>query len=904
MMSGLQHPQPGRRPPQQPGPGVIDVPAVLEFLKLARPDGGELTLLCIPAAGGAPLARTFEIQPWREGDVDWEVHADYLLDWVAKHNASKRNLYWLPNETALRNKKPTKEHMTRALFAWADCDPDIAKYGSYGEARGHLLNQHAPYLQRIATFVVDSGNGLQALFRLDEPLELPEGLSQYEHINAALGIALLGPGTFNADRILRVPGTTNWPTPSKLKKGYPDAPRLSRILSTSDHVFDLDQLAQMAHVDVMPALAQNGARAPASTNGSALPNGHAPVSADAVRRFDALLQADERLAQRWAGDTTGLTDTSGSGLDMSMYGKLTRRGFAHVDVVTIMTPWPHGSVQGRAQGDRYWSRMRDKADAARTGNGEMPPPLSAYAGDPSMHGTGQQDAGRSAERLPQAYEILEHHVAQLNNATSLPQLDGAAKAIARDPAIFPSDRSTLAKNYQVRAKSLGRDMLIADCRTAVRFDFSVDPIYVIPEREKLTPASINNLAGHLRAAWEPGAQQGSTFVVAYDQFQETVVWRKKHSGDDWSAWADNTLTALAEECDRAGFQTPMLERLRAVIELVASEHGFDPAIDWLNGLVWDGVPRVATFAQNYLKVAKTDYAEAVSAYLWTALAGRCLVPGVKADHVVILASRHEGLNKSGVVEAMCPTPEAFGELDMSLEHDDIARSMRGKLVMEWSELRGFKTREQQQIWAFITRKEEEWTPKYREYTRRMPRRCVFVGTTNDMEMLPTYGDARRFLPLAITENIDVDAIRRDRDQLWAEAAQMFRDNGIAWQQAEALAKAERDGFRDEDTRMPPVLDWLAQPIDRHDFTVEPDGTIRTTHGEVIGKQTRSEDGKFKSVTRGDLFFATTELHQHFAHINLPRYSDKALSDLLVSLGYVRVQGTQRHHRERKWRKSG
>lgn len=448
-------------------------------------------------------------------------------------------------------------------------------------------------------------------------------------------------------------------------------------------------------------------------------------------------------------------------------------------------------------------------------------------------------------------------------------------------------------------------MPIDSCRSAVRFDFSVDPVYVIPEREKLTPASVSNLADHLRAAWQPGASRGSVFMVAYDRFQEAAVWRLKHSDTGWVPWTDTMLSSLAEECDRAGFQTPMLERLRAVTELVASEHKFDPAIDWLTGLVWDGVPRVATFAQTYLRVADTDYAQAFSAYLWTALAGRCLVPGIKADHVVILASRHEGLNKSGVVEAMCPMPEAFGELDMSLDHTDIARSMRGKLVMEWSELRGFKTRDQQSIWAFITRKEEEWTPKYREYTKRMLRRCVFVGTTNDMEMLPTYGDARRFLPLAITENIDVDAIRRDRNQLWAEAAQMFRNNGIAWQQAEALAKAERDGFRDEDTRMSPVLDWLALPIDRRDFTVEDDGTIKTTHGEVIGKQTPDKDGKFKSVTRGDLFFATTELHQHFAHLDLPRYADKALSDLLRTLGYVRMQGTQRHCRERKWRmKSG
>lgn len=449
---------PSDRPPQPSGHGVIDTPTVLNFLKLARPDGGALTLMHIPAAGGPPVVRTFQIEPWSERAGDRDVHADDLLGWVAKHNAMGHNIYWLPNDTALRDKKPKKEHMTRALFCWADCDPDIAKFGSYDAARAHLLDQHSLYLERVASVVIDSGNGLQALFRLSEPLDLPDGLAQYEWLNRALGSALFGDRTtFNADRVLRVPGTWNWPTPTKLKKGYPAEPHLSRILSsTCDRVFGLDELARIADVDERPpAPGPNAAHAAAIANGSVPPNVHvqpdlqAPVIADADRRFNTLLHADDRLAQRWAGDTTGLTDTSGSGLDMSMYGKLTRGGFGHEDVVNIMTPWPHGSVQGRAQGDRYWSRMRDKTQVARTGNGAIPesPPLSDYAGDPSMHGTGQQDAGRTAERLPQAYEILEHHVAHLKGATSLPQLDEVTKAIARDPAIFPADRYMLAKDY-------------------------------------------------------------------------------------------------------------------------------------------------------------------------------------------------------------------------------------------------------------------------------------------------------------------------------------------------------------------------------------------------------------------------------------------------------------------------
>jgi hypothetical protein len=92
-------------------------------------------------------------------------------------NKEKRNLYWLPNDTALTGKKPAKIDMTAARYAWADCDPDIKQHGSYEAARNHLLTTHAAKLAPSASFVIDSGNGLQAFFKLATPLSLAGGFA-------------------------------------------------------------------------------------------------------------------------------------------------------------------------------------------------------------------------------------------------------------------------------------------------------------------------------------------------------------------------------------------------------------------------------------------------------------------------------------------------------------------------------------------------------------------------------------------------------------------------------------------------------------------------------------------------------------------------------------------------------
>ena len=107
----------------------------------------------------------------------------------------------------------------------------------------------------------------------------------------------------------------------------------------------------------------------------------------------------------------------------------------------------------------------------------------------------------------------------------------------------------------------------------------------------------------------------------------------------------------------------------------------------------------------------TPYTRAVGQYLWSALAGRVLCPGVKADMVPVAVGA-QGARKSTAVAAMAPAPEHFMEADLSRSDDDQARLMRGKLVIELAELNGLRTREAEHIKAFVSRTHEHWTPKY------------------------------------------------------------------------------------------------------------------------------------------------------------------------------------------------
>lgn len=296
--------------------------------------------------------------------------------------------------------------------------------------------------------------------------------------------------------------------------------------------------------------------------------------------------------------------------------------------------------------------------------------------------------------------------------------------------------------------------------------------------------------------------------IRYDQFRDEIMWAP--DGDDqWAAFTDSDYSRLRITLERRGFKPVGRELIRDSVLLVADDHPFDSAQTWLDQQTWDGTPRVEQFLARYFGAEDTAYTRAVSKYLWTALAGRVVTPGVKADMVPILVGG-QGVGKSTGVAAMCPATDFFTEVSFHEKEDDLARRMRGRLIGEIGELRGLHTRELETIKAFITRTHESWVPKYREFAVNFPRRIVFVGTTNKDEFLADDTGNRRWLPVRVTQ-ADVDAIRRDRLQLWAEGRAMYDLIGIDYQDAEGLAGAVHDDHTIRDHWEEAIDLWLDEP---------------------------------------------------------------------------------------------
>ena len=281
------------------------------------------------------------------------------------------------------------------------------------------------------------------------------------------------------------------------------------------------------------------------------------------------------------------------------------------------------------------------------------------------------------------------------------------------------------------------------------------------------------------------------------------------------------------------------------IELCARQHTLSPIRHYLEAL--PSMP--AAEARAYLvDVLNTHfglrrfnehpdsirYSELVFRKWLISAVARALQPACKADHVLILEGA-QGAGKSTAIRTLCGD-EYFGDTVPRLDSKDAADYVRGKWIIELAELSSVSKAEVEQVKAYITRTEEKFRPAYGRNELVYQRRCVFVGTTNRTDYLRDETGNRRFWPIKI-DSVGVEAIRKDRDQIWAAAKALY-DSGEQWWLTDdeaSLARAQQA----RRTVVDPLYEEVAQWLD--------DTTTEQTCMRAILDNVISSDGEQSSA---------------------------------------------------------
>jgi predicted P-loop ATPase len=207
------------------------------------------------------------------------------------------------------------------------------------------------------------------------------------------------------------------------------------------------------------------------------------------------------------------------------------------------------------------------------------------------------------------------------------------------------------------------------------------------------------------------------------------------------------------------------------LELVASDNEYDPVARYLDNLPpWDGADRFGLLLEAlHLQDSKPLYEIFIRRTLIGAVR-RVRQPGCKLDTMLILHEDKGGVGKSSFFKALFGT-EFFSDSQIDLNQKDKYLPIRRFWGIEWQEMDALRRAgDREQVKAFLTSAEDTFRKSYARNEETHPRRSVFVGTTNQREILENDGGNRRFWIIPNCGIIDVKWVRENRDQLWAQAS--------------------------------------------------------------------------------------------------------------------------------------
>jgi predicted P-loop ATPase len=296
-------------------------------------------------------------------------------------------------------------------------------------------------------------------------------------------------------------------------------------------------------------------------------------------------------------------------------------------------------------------------------------------------------------------------------------------------------------------------------------------------------------------------------VLGLDEMSRVEMWQ---SPCEERPVTDGDITRIQEWMQKAGIPRIGKEAIFDAVRVVAEDRRYHPVRDYLTSLKWDGQNRLESFLPAYFGTEDTLYTRSIGKMFLISMVARILDPGCKADHMIVLEGE-QGALKSTACRTLAGE-RWFSDTLPDITSKDSSSHLRGLWLCEAAEMHTMNKAETTLLKAYISRQVERFRPSYGRKEVIEPRQCVFIGTTNQNVYLRDETGGRRFWPVKCGK-IDIELLKRNRDQLFAEAVQGYRAGEHWWPKKDFEREhiAPQQSYRfDSDMWEEPISHWLAK----------------------------------------------------------------------------------------------
>ena len=298
-------------------------------------------------------------------------------------------------------------------------------------------------------------------------------------------------------------------------------------------------------------------------------------------------------------------------------------------------------------------------------------------------------------------------------------------------------------------------------------------------------------------------------ILEKDPSVKDIIWfddfHKKYFTKGPREWADvDTLNLTIHMQRDLGIKKMTDDVVYKACEIYAHQHTRNEPREWVESLVWDKKDRISWFLEEAFGARNCEYVWAASKNFWIGMVARILSPGCKLDNMLVLEGR-QGSFKSTALNII--GGDWYAESRSSVLEKDFFLNLHGKLIIEIAELSSFRRAETAAIKQVISCRTDRYRAPYARASEDHPRQSVFIATTNEKTYLGDDSGGRRFWPIAC-DKINLKYVKDNREQLFAEAAVLFKSGTLWYEMPEEETRLEQESRRHSDAWEATIGEWL------------------------------------------------------------------------------------------------
>lgn len=330
--------------------------------------------------------------------------------------------------------------------------------------------------------------------------------------------------------------------------------------------------------------------------------------------------------------------------------------------------------------------------------------------------------------------------------------------------------------------------------------------------------------------------------IKYNAFTSKVeahgafLWCKDQQKRDWT---DNDDAGLRHYLEKT-YEIKGRNNIEDAWMLVANENSYHPIKDYLNGIVWDGKPRLETLFIDYMGAENSTYVREITKKHFVAGVARIFVPGIKYDTMLVLVGL-QGCGKSQIIKKL--GLNWFSDTLFTMQGKDAYEQLQGFWIIEIAELAAMKKMEVEAIKHFMSKSEDAYRAAYGRHVENRKRQCIFFGTTNKFEFLKDMTGNRRFLPIDVdtkkaSKDIWKDLTEDEINQVWAEAVTYYKKGEALYLEGDVKEMAEQVQNRhlEESPLTGDILNYLDKKLPEKWNDYDLSARRAYFHGGDFGKQ--------------------------------------------------------------------